>query len=345
MKKKVFILGNFGYWTNKLNGQSMRTRTVYEALKKNDGFNIKYTDTSVRGKKIEILSNYLRGLFKWVTSKYIILLPAQKAIKFTLPFFCYFNILFRKSIHFIAIGGWLSEFLQNNQAYVKYFKNVNFIYVQTKSLKKRLEEFGLENVVYFPNFRLYKNNDIKLEDIKTIKKAVFFSRVTKDKGVEIAIKAINKINKDLDANIQLHVYGPIEDNYIIEFEQIINQSRNIYYNGVLDPDVIISTLSLYDFLIFPTYYEGEGFPGAILDAMTSGVPIVASDWKYNSEVLKDGHTGLLFKSKDIEDLIKKMKYLIENPKILNQMKKECILESEKYKDQKVVSILLKNLQN
>lgn len=344
--RKVFILGNFGYHLNNLNGQTMRTRTIYDTLMKylsKDKYFINYTDTSFGVSQIQKASNYLKGLFNWITSSIVILLPAQKAIKYVLPIFYYMNIIFKKEIHFIAIGGWLSGFLEKNIQYKKYFRRVNFIYVQTESLKKSLEQQGLENVVYFPNFRVYKNTDIQIHEVKRITKIVFFSRVMEEKGIELAVNALKEINKNLGVEIELHIYGPIVENYKGKFEILLDGMPTTHYKGVLEPDEILSTLSQYDLMVFPTYYSGEGFPGTLLDALSAGVPVIASDWKYNSEIINDGYTGLIFRNKDKQDLTKKIKKLISRPDLVNNMKKNCLVEAEKYTEENVASILYNRL--
>ncbi|MED4079846.1 glycosyltransferase family 4 protein [Halalkalibacterium halodurans] len=346
MKKNIFILGNFGYYSNDLNGQTMRTRTIYKSLNRylNDSkYNIKFTDTSVKGSKIKVLMNYLRGLKYWFTSKSIILLPAQKAIKYVVPLFYYVNTILKRKIHFIAIGGWLRDFLDENNNYTKYFQKMNTIYVQTKSLKKKLENKGLNNVIHFPNFRIYDDHDIEIKEIDEVKKVVFFSRVIKAKGIELAVSAINKINKEREQKIELYIYGPVGSDYLDDFNKLKQSSPFIRYNGVLEPEKIISELSIYDFMIFPTYYEGEGFPGTILDSMSAGVPVIASDWKYNSEIIKDEFTGLLFKSQNLDELIQKMNLLIRNTSLINQMKRNCLNESKKYSESIVMPELLGKL--
>ncbi|KAA0565837.1 glycosyltransferase family 4 protein [Bacillus sp. CH30_1T] len=346
MKKKIYMFGNFGYRHNNLNGQTMRTRTIFESLIKytpEGNYIIQYTDTSIGANKKEKGLNYLKGLFKWLNSNIVIFLPAQKAIKFISPLFYYLNFILKKDLHFIAIGGWLAEFLEGNRGYIKYFKKVNYIYVQTESLKNKLEYIGFDNVIYFPNFRLYNNKEISLSKVSKVKKVVFFSRVIKEKGIELAISALNRINQGSDDKIELYIYGPIGEQYKEQFETIKNNSSYIYYNGVLEPNEILNELSKYDLMLFPTYYIGEGFPGTILDGMTAGLPVIASDWKYNSEVIKAGQTGLLFNNNDLEDLIKKMMILINDTDLVNQMKKNAILESQKFEESKVVPKLISNL--
>jgi glycosyltransferase involved in cell wall biosynthesis len=55
-------------------------------------------------------------------------------------------------------------------------------------------------------------------------------------------------------------------------------------------------LSTYHLLLFPTHWVGEGFPGVVLDAYLAGLPVIATDWNMNSEVVIPGETGWLIPS-------------------------------------------------
>jgi glycosyltransferase involved in cell wall biosynthesis len=272
-------------------------------------------------------------------------MPAQRAVGIVLPLFFYSSVLFQKKVHFVAIGGWIGDLLNRNPIYKKYVKSFRGIYVQTNSLKHKLEEMGLSNTIYFPNFRIYNDNDIinKIE-ISKIDKIVLYSRITKEKGVELAIDTIDEINKRRNLTIRLSIYGPIEPSYKERFKRIIHNKENILYKGIIQPDKVKQTLSSYDLLLFPTYYEGEGFPGTILDAMSAGVPIIASDWKYNSEIIVNEYTGLLFEVKNRSDLMNKLNFAIKNPSLINQMRINCIDESKKFCADNVGLILINSIQ-
>ena len=55
-------------------------------------------------------------------------------------------------------------------------------------------------------------------------------------------------------------------------------------------------------MLFPTYYHGEGFPGNFVDAFNTGLPVIATDWLYNKDLIKDGENGLLIPIKNPEAL-------------------------------------------
>lgn len=104
------------------------------------------------------------------------------------------------------------------------------------------------------------------------------------------------------------------------------------YSGVLEPfsKKSYEKIALHDILLFPTFYIGEGFPGAIIDAFISGVPVLATDWKYNSEIIIDGRNGSLFPPRDIHTLYNKIMFYYDNPLVLDEQKKHAQLDARKY---------------
>ena len=62
-------------------------------------------------------------------------------------------------------------------------------------------------------------------------------------------------------------------------------------------------------------------PNALLEAMASGLPAVASCIAGNEELVLDGETGFLVPSEDIERLQEALKKLLINPTLREQMGK------------------------
>lgn len=57
----------------------------------------------------------------------------------------------------------------------------------------------------------------------------------------------------------------------------------------------------------------EGLSNSIMEAMLYGIPVVATDVGGNRELISDGETGFLCPPDDIDDLVKKVMYIIDNP--------------------------------
>ena len=157
---------------------------------------------------------------------------------------------------------------------------------------------------------------------------VYFSRVLIQKGIEEIIQAFKSLD---NKNICLDIYGtlvpPYDEGYFKDFYYL-----NINYKGFLDVSVEdgYKQLSEYDVLLFPTYFKGEGFPGTLLDAFIAGVPVIASDFHANGEVLVDGYNGLLIPPKDAVALSTAMNRLISDIDLRKKLRKNAILTAREY---------------
>ena len=89
-------------------------------------------------------------------------------------------------------------------------------------------------------------------------------------------------------------------------------------------------------MLFPTYWYGEGFPGIVIDAYIAGVPLIASDWNMNTEVITE-KTGVIIPPKDEEALCIAMKNCILGRYDLSAMKRNCLNEAKKYDNKKILS--------
>ena len=81
----------------------------------------------------------------------------------------------------------------------------------------------------------------------------------------------------------------------------------------------------------------EGFSNAILEAMASGLPIVATDVGGNSEIIKNEKNGLLVKSKDQSDITRIMIKIMEDSILSQKIAKDALRTvNEKYNTEKMV---------
>ncbi|MFL2095838.1 glycosyltransferase family 4 protein [Marinilactibacillus psychrotolerans] len=340
MENQIFICGNFGYRSNQLDGQTIKTRVLKEEIGNRINTDIVYTDTSfIKKNPFSVLRNVY---INFKRSSHIIIMPDSNAFKVLLPFYILLNKK-RKDIRYVVIGGWLPGFLEKSKFYRFLCTKINGIYVEANEMKERMQKIGLENTKILPNFREFKYKAKAEKQIGSPMKLVYFSRVLKEKGVELAIQAVNEINRN-KVHVKLDIIGPINEEYKLYFQKIIGeQGEDIKYKGFLEPNEIHEVLSKYDAMIFPTYFESEGFPGAVIDAYIAGLPVLASDWKYNKEFVIDQYTGIIFKVKDVEDIILKIKYLLANPEIVLSLRENCINQAFKYHVNSVFPELIRDM--
>ncbi len=331
---KILVLGYFGYLSNQLDGQTVKTRNIYELLKSKQGeinADVTFFDTQTfQTSKLNLLKMFI----KISRCNILMYLPAHSNLKYIFPFIFFWCILFRVKIHYIVVGGWLGTYLENKPLHRWLLSKINGIYPQTEGLCNILKtKYRFKNVMQLHNYRITDFEDNNIQPLKIEKAScnlVFMARIHPQKGVRTIFKLENELKKKGLNNISIDMYGPVFDDFKTEFENLLEQSEIVNYKGILKTEEINKTLSLYSIMLFPTQYYTEGFPGSILDAYISGIPVVASKWKYATEFIEDNISGLISDFNDEQQFIEKVLYLIENKEEILRLKKGAIEQRIKY---------------
>jgi len=129
---------------------------------------------------------------------------------------------------------------------------------------------------------------------------------------------------ELDAPVD--IYGPFYDGIS---ENTFNQFHNVRYRGILNPLEVNNALLGYDALLLPTYHDGEGYPGVILEAYCAGLPVICSRWKFLPEIV-DETSGLLITPRDVSSLQSAMLMLQNDDALYNNLRAGAIVKAEKF---------------
>lgn len=343
---KVGICGHFGEGRELLNGQTIKTKNVAAALEKELGKGRIYrvdTHGGIRG-MLPLCAHCWRMFAKCAD---IIFLPAKHALLFLAPLFAVYNLFFHRRLHYIVIGGWLPQFLMEHGWLSAILRQMRGIYVETVKMKEALEEKGFKNVCLLENFR----NQRPLQQQELVYTGTkpyplcTFSRILLEKGIEDAIKAVRLAGEKLgEQAFILDIYGCVEPAYQARWKALKKDfPEYIRYVGPMRADNSVQTVKRYYAVLFPTYYPGEGFAGTLLDAMNAGVPVIASDWKYNHEIVIPGRTGILVPSQNPEKLCDALMKIAANPKEWNDMKLTCLEEAQRYAPEQAIKALVDRL--
>lgn len=160
------------------------------------------------------------------------------------------------------------------------------------------------NVIDIPNpVNTQKNIEINV----TNKRICYIGYIIASKGISELIKAWNSLS-DIYQNWELMLIGPYNDEYYMHIKEEI-KSNNIFILGEKTHKETMELLSSSSVLVLPSYTEG--FPNVILEAMTYGKAIIATNVGAIPEMLEQ-NCGLLVKPKNVNDLISKMKLLMDD---------------------------------
>lgn len=122
---------------------------------------------------------------------------------------------------------------------------------------------------------------------------VYVGQVYAGKGLPELLAASSR----LDPEITVDVYGPFREGMSA---QSFAGSR-VRYCGVLSPEQVLEVLRQYDVMVLPTRLQTEGYPGAILEAFTVGLPVIASRVGAIAEIV-DARCGVLIAPGNVDEL-------------------------------------------
>mgnify|MGYP000020190196 FL=1 len=343
---KVAICGHFGGNKKFFDGQTTKTKNLYEVLAEKYGENEIYVIDTYNWRK-----NPFMLLKKCVTaskkSKNIIILPAHNGVKVFVPLFTRLKKIFNFSLFYDVIGGWLPSFVKDKKGLQKNLKKIDKIFVETNRMQKELQNLGFNNIekmVNFKSIKPIKENEIK-KDFKQPYHICTFSRVMEEKGIEDIIRVVRSINtKEKKVVYELDIYGQVDKNYEEKFKSIQkDMPEYIKYKGCIDSSMSKETLKNYYLLIFPTKFKTEGIPGTIIDAYFSGLPVVATNWENATEIVDNEKTGYIIKMNDLNELEKKLLFCLDNVEV-EKMRKKALDKAQEYVSTNAIKTLLDSLK-
>ena len=165
----------------------------------------------------------------------------------------------------------------------------------------------------------YKENLFGQGDKKVI---LFVGRLAEKKGVTYLIEAMKYIN---DAILVIAGDGPLKEKLTQQAEKMCKekQCECIKFIGAKTHEQLRSIYASSDIFVMPsiTAKDGdkEGFGLVMLEAMASGLPVVASRSGGIGEVIQNKINGLLCDEKNITQFTENINFILNNSKFQQQL--------------------------
>ena len=172
----------------------------------------------------------------------------------------------------------------------------------------------LHNGIIFDEFKIPEDDEISIEKKKwnleeNSKIIGTIAKLREEKGVEYLIRAVPHVLKEFpNSNFIIVGDGNLRD-HLENLAKELGVGKNIIFTGFLEN--VTPVLSTFDVQVLPSITEGFGL--VIVEGMTMGKPVIATNVGGVNEIIKDGENGLLVSSRDPEALADKIIYLLKNP--------------------------------
>jgi len=214
--------------------------------------------------------------------------------------------------------------LKSNSCFFQNKQNQDFFSINPKKDNLYLIQGSGVNLTEY-QFKLKANSDFF--------RFLFISRILKEKGIDNYLNAAIYFKKK-GLNFEFHVVGECDDKY----EKLLNElhdNRTIIYHGFQK--------STYEFyvhthcVVHPTFYP-EGMSNVILEANSTGTPVITSNIPGCVDIIKDGVNGFILNdNKNFNELIEKLLMFTQMP--INERTKMSLNAREiveNYFDRKII---------
>lgn len=127
---------------------------------------------------------------------------------------------------------------------------------------------------------------------------LFVGRVVYQKGLDLVLGALAELQQ-LRWTLVVAGDGPLREALQAQAESL-RMGERLRFAGWLGRDDLLREYRNANLFVFPSRHEG--MPNAVLEAMASGLPVIASHIAGNEELVVPGETGMLVPANDVAAL-------------------------------------------
>ncbi|WP_096787993.1 glycosyltransferase [Rhodobacter sp. CZR27] len=148
-------------------------------------------------------------------------------------------------------------------------------------------------------------------------RALFVARLSRMKGGLVLIEAMARVHA-MRPEAELVLIGdgdlrPLMEQRVAD----LGLGKVVRFLGFRSQTEVRDAMASADMLVLPSF--AEGVPVVLMEAMASGLPVIASQVAGVSELVKDGVSGFVIPPGDVETLAARMETLFGNPDLRARM--------------------------
>jgi glycosyltransferase involved in cell wall biosynthesis len=147
---------------------------------------------------------------------------------------------------------------------------------------------------------------------------VYSGRLAPEKALPSLLQAFALVVKRVpDALLLLVGDGPVRVALVEQAKQLGINEKNLHFTGRVDPGRVCLWLKIAT--VFALVSPSEGFPCALEEAMSTGLPSVVSDIPANRQLIRNGSYGILIPVGDTDRIAESILRLLDDAALRQRM--------------------------
>jgi len=252
--------------------------------------------------------------------------------------------MFRKKIILHTHGSDFFEYYHSSnsisKAFIKHFFQLPDVLIALSEQRKKeyAALFKIRRITVVPNFVSLPGQSRIAGKNKSKVQLLMLGRVGERKGTADLINIFKKLD---NKHMILKIAGDGESKQYRKMVKALGLEEDISFLGWVDGKKKTDLFEDSDIFILPSYQED--LPMAILEAMSYGLPIVATNVAGIPSLVRNGYNGYLFEPGDINDCVMKLKSLIADSALRQKFGKNSLEMVKKQFEQSIVAKQIQGL--
>ncbi|MFB9309991.1 glycosyltransferase involved in cell wall biosynthesis [Agromyces hippuratus] len=143
---------------------------------------------------------------------------------------------------------------------------------------------------------------------RTENRILFVGRVTGEKQIDVLLRALTLLPKELDAKVEI-VGGGDQKKHLEHLAVELGIADRVTFTGYVTDDQLREAYHRASVLAMPSIAELQSI--VTMEAMASALPVVAANAMALPHLVHDGENGYLFEPSNAEDLAAKLRVVLE----------------------------------
>ncbi len=210
--------------------------------------------------------------------------------------------------------------------FINVYKLLDLITVPTKTTADLLHSLGLKNPItpiscgvdlkrFNPrNSGSHLKKHYHITDSKLV--ILFVGRLDKEKNIDLIIKAFAEVQKITNSHLVIAGKGKEKTN-LINLSKNLNLNQNVTFTGFVPDKDLAALYRMADLFVIASIAELQSI--ATMEAMASGLPVIATEVLALPELVHNGKNGYLFNDGDINSLTNHIVKVLKNPALRKKM--------------------------
>ncbi len=216
------------------------------------------------------------------------------------------------------------------------YKKLDKVTTPTSTAANIFHRFGFKNPIQvisngidLKRFHPNQNGNFLYKKLNIPKKntIIFVGRLDPEKNIEDIIRAFTLVIEKIDAQFIIAGRGS-KEKFLKTLTKKLNLEKNIIFTGFISDEDLPKLYCIADAFVMAGTAELQSI--ATMEAMASGLPIVAANAMALPELVHDKKNGFLFEKKNIDELAEKIIKILSDKNLRTKMGKKSLKIIEKH---------------